>query len=292
MKKTLIALAALGVVGAASAQVTVSGGIDLAIQNIKGAAGGVTMTGGRNITNNVTFSAKEDLGGGMSAGGMYSISPTGDSGAAGQDPVFGGNGQYVNLAGGFGDIKMGYWLKPTFAATQTANSTKGVTGFTARAGQVDSDGVYQANQVLYTSPSISGLTFQYSYAPSEAAATAAETGLMLGYSAGALSVNYAMNDTAAAGQLSLLSGSYDMGAAKIFATMTSRDTGSTTNLGVTIPFGAVTVWADNTQNKITNITTTQLGAKYALSKRTTVYGAYGTQSAAANGMNIGISTTF
>jgi predicted porin len=290
MKKTLIALAALGVVGAASAQVTVSGGIDLAIQNIKDAAGGVTMTGGRNITNNITISGSEDLGGGMSAGAMYSISPAGDDGTTAA--IFGGNGQYINLAGGFGDIKMGYWLKPTFAATQTANSTKGVTGFTARAGQVDGDGVYQANQVLYTSPSISGLTFQYSYAPSETANTAAETGLMLGYSAGALSVNYAMNDTAAAGQLSLLSGSYDMGAAKIFATMTSRDTGSTTNLGVSVPFGAVTVWADNTQNKITDITTTQLGAKYALSKRTTVYGAYGTQSAAANGMNIGISHSF
>jgi len=290
MKKTLIALAALGVVGAASAQVSISGGIDLAIQNIKGAAGGVTMTGGRNITNNITFSGSEDLGGGMSAGAMYSISPAGDDGTTAAN--MGGNGQYVNLAGGFGDIKMGYWLKPTFAATQTANSTKGVTGFTARAGQVDSDGVYQANQVLYTSPSISGLTFQYSYAPSETANTAAETGLMLGYSAGALSVNYAMNDTAAAGQLSLLSGSYDMGAAKIFATMTSRDTGSTTNLGVSVPFGAVTVWADNTQNKITDVTTTQLGAKYALSKRTTVYGAYGTQSAAANGMNVGISHSF
>jgi len=291
MKKTLIALAALGVVGAASAQVSISGGMDLAIQNIKGAAGGVTMTNGRNITNNITFRGSEDLGGGMSAGAMVSITPNGEDGSAAA-PALGGNGQYVNLAGGFGDIKLGYWLKPTFTATQTANSTKGVTGFTARLGQVDHDGVYQANQVLYTSPSISGLTFQYSYAPSETAATAAETGLMLGYSAGALVVNYAMNDTAAAGQLSLLSGSYDMGAAKVFATMTSRDTGSTTNLGVSIPFGAVTVWADNTQNKITDVTTTQLGAKYALSKRTTVYGAYGTQSAAANGMNVGISHTF
>jgi predicted porin len=266
MKKTLIALAALGVVGAASAQVSISGG--------------------------------------MSAGAMVSITPAGDNGATAaiggtganaalaNVPALGNNGQYVNLAGGFGDIKMGYWLKPTFTATQTANSTKGVTGFTARLGQVDNDGVYQANQVLYTSPSMGGLTFQYSYAPSETANTAAETGLMLGYGAGALSVNYAMNDTADAGQLSLLSGSYDMGAAKVFATMTSRDTGSSTNLGVSIPFGAVTVWADNTQNKITDITTTQLGAKYALSKRTTVYGAYGTQSAAANGMNVGISHTF
>ncbi|MGA1060213.1 MAG: porin, partial [Burkholderiaceae bacterium] len=70
MKKTLIALAALGVVGAASAQVTISGAMAVGIQNTTAAsAAKFHLTDG-----DINFSAKEDLGGGLTVDASTSIS--------------------------------------------------------------------------------------------------------------------------------------------------------------------------------------------------------------------------
>ncbi|MFZ9107620.1 MAG: porin, partial [Burkholderiaceae bacterium] len=63
MKKTLIALAALGVVGAASAQVTISGAAMVALQ--KGSLTGNT-TSFATPDFDINFAANEDLGGGLS----------------------------------------------------------------------------------------------------------------------------------------------------------------------------------------------------------------------------------
>jgi len=66
MKKSLLALAALSAVaGAASAQVTLSGGVDLGIARKLGQ--NVEQTAGKSGRSNLTFSGKEDLGSDMSA---------------------------------------------------------------------------------------------------------------------------------------------------------------------------------------------------------------------------------
>lgn len=66
MKKSLLALAALSAVaGAASAQVTLSGGVDLGVARVDGNT--VEQTAGKSARSNLTFSGKEDLGNGMSA---------------------------------------------------------------------------------------------------------------------------------------------------------------------------------------------------------------------------------
>ncbi|MGA1674696.1 MAG: porin, partial [Burkholderiaceae bacterium] len=70
MKKTLIALAALGVVGAASAQIAITGSIGVGLQT------SVTKTDAHfHITDaDITFSGKEDLGGGMSVSAQMGLS--------------------------------------------------------------------------------------------------------------------------------------------------------------------------------------------------------------------------
>lgn len=66
MKKSLLALAALSAVaGAASAQVTLSGGVDLGVARVDGNT--LEQTAGKSARSNLTFSGKEDLGNGMSA---------------------------------------------------------------------------------------------------------------------------------------------------------------------------------------------------------------------------------
>ncbi|MEK9896683.1 MAG: porin, partial [Burkholderiaceae bacterium] len=70
MKKTLIALAALGVVGAASAQITITGQVGFGVQNVMGTpAAKFDLTDG-----DINFSGSEDLGGGLSISASTSIS--------------------------------------------------------------------------------------------------------------------------------------------------------------------------------------------------------------------------
>ncbi|MGA0015770.1 MAG: porin, partial [Burkholderiaceae bacterium] len=65
MKKTLIALAALGVVGAASAQITIGGSIGYGVQTSVAGNGSNNTKAHFHMTDaDITFSGKEDLGGG------------------------------------------------------------------------------------------------------------------------------------------------------------------------------------------------------------------------------------
>ncbi|MGA0051134.1 MAG: porin, partial [Burkholderiaceae bacterium] len=77
MKKTLIALAALGVVGAASAQVTMDGQIELGVVNTS--AAGTQLDAG-NGGSQIRFRANEDLGGGMSASATMAVRFSPESG--------------------------------------------------------------------------------------------------------------------------------------------------------------------------------------------------------------------
>jgi len=96
MKKTLLALAAVAAMGVASAQVTVSGSIAAGVQNT------VADTKAKfHLTDaDINFSAKEDLGGGMTAKASTSIS----------NEKLRGNGTEANntklvLDGGFGTLE-------------------------------------------------------------------------------------------------------------------------------------------------------------------------------------------
>lgn len=314
MKKSLVALAALAASAAfAQSTVTLSGTIDAGLEK-QSATSPLKLTSGALGTTNFTLSGSEDLGNGLKANfkvstsfdstyladglpyiakGAYSSS-AGDKTVA-TPPVIGNNDMFVELAGGFGSAKLGRSTDPVFATIQTANSTKGVTGFTSRNGTLDGNGVYVANQVLYTTPNVSGLSATVSFGASEVANTKANTGYSVNYAAGPLSVGYAastINNVGASSYsaasayqqgkaVSALSGSYDAGVAKFFLTGTNRsEAKSSYNLGVTVPMGAGTVWADYTNNNNTDTIATQLGYKYSLSKRTTAYVQYGNKKAA------------
>jgi hypothetical protein len=80
MKKTLIAMAAVAVAGVASAQVTITGAMGFGFSDQSTAARTAGFTDG-----NVTFAASEDLGGGMSISGSFTMDGKGSEGSPSMD---------------------------------------------------------------------------------------------------------------------------------------------------------------------------------------------------------------
>jgi len=286
MKKTLIALAAVAATGAAFAQssVTLSGTVDVGLQDVGGPNSPLTMVSSRLGTSNWTVSGTEDLGGGLKAIFKVSTSFNADDGTTAGN-VLGNNDMFVGLQGGFGSIKLGRSFNPAFFYALTANSTKGVTGYQTRANNLETDGVYISNQVLYTTPNLGGFTGQLSYAPSEVAGASAHRGLGVGYAAGNLAVNFAHSKLAATavGQqvnaLNLIAASYNFGFARVLFSYNDRSNVASNAdndmaLGVTAPVGPGELWASYDRSEVGAAGSQRVihgGYKYFLSKRTTAY---------------------
>lgn len=269
----------------AQSTVTLSGVFDYGLQ--KTASGQqLQAISSRNSTSNFTIAGTEDLGGGLKAVFKASSSFTVDSASA---LTFGNNDMYLGLEGGFGSLRMGRSLNPLFSANKTANGTKGVTGYhtvgTVGKQTLDNAGVYVANQVLYTTPSFSGITASVSFAPKETAGQKDHAALGVNYDNGPLALSFAYgNQTDGNGlvtnakNLTVLGAAYDMGVAKVSFTYQddaqfSADSDNAYAFGVTVPMGSGSLWASYgiTEFPGTDGKTFQLGYKYNLSKRTTAY---------------------
>lgn len=303
MKKTLIALAAVASTTAfAQSTVTLSGTVDTGLEKTASGAP-LALTPSRSGTSNWTISGAEDLGGGLKATFLVSTSFDSSNGTVAAQTI-GNNNMYVGLEGGFGALRMGRSFDPAFNLAQTANSTKGVTGYTTRAGVLDNNGVYIANQILYISPNFSGFQGQISYAPSEVAGTSAHSAIGLSYASGPLTLTFANSKLAgAATRLTQLGAAYDFSVAKVFFTYTDRsNTASTIDnswaLGVSAPVGPGLVWADYAVRELAGADNKgfQVGYKYFLSKRTTAYVNLGHRkagaAASATGYGFGLQHNF
>ena len=273
MKKHLIAAAVAGALAVpAMAQVTVKGTIDVqAFNNQKttSTAAAATTTTSTKLTGNpdagnvqdgwstseLVFDAAEDLGGGLKASARFSnrIS-TGDLGVA--------RDRYIDLAGGFGSIRIGRFNSAVTAnylgltgqpTTANAGSTYGFattgslgTGASTDAGNMER----QYNMLQYTTPSIGGLvaTVGMHGNSSDASGTAGKTKASQSqatvmYSAGPITLGAAygarevtIDGTAGKneGKLTYFGGSYNMGMAKVNATYgTRKHTDTTSGTSVT-----------------------------------------------------------
>lgn len=186
------------------------------------------------------------------------------------------------------------------------------------------------SSVMYTSPTMSGftaklMTAKNSTTTDDAQAAAATTGastsrvdrgLSIAYANGPLAAQVATHyyeNQATAGmstKATVAGASYDLGVVKLMASMNdskSEASGAQTNsykgtqYGVTAPFGAFSAFAtygkgksDSTASvRAYDFTGTQAGLSYALSKRTNVYAAMGseTQEKVADGTQLKIKET-
>ena len=152
MKKTLLALAAVAAMGVASAQVTVSGSIAAGVQNT------VADTKAKfHLTDaDINFSAKEDLGGGMTAKASTSIS----------NEKLRGNGTEANntklvLDGGFGTLEY---------VNKLSGKAKLSAGVSVEDDMSDLMGGYSTkNAFSYTLPAIAGVRVGVEWSADDAA---------------------------------------------------------------------------------------------------------------------------
>jgi len=193
MKKSLVALAALAVSGAAMAQATIYGRTDIGY-GVKASQMGTGGTGakqlgimdGGNAGSRIGFRGTEDLGGGMKAHFVteQGISPTngalfgvrtatagmqydGYAAAAGNDPGTAGaysqgtNRQtYLGLEGGFGTVRVGYQYTSFYEIATLSgftNTSEGMAGGSIAHlwGQAVAGGT-RANMINYISPKLAG----------------------------------------------------------------------------------------------------------------------------------------
>jgi predicted porin len=297
MKKTLIALAAVAVTGAAFAQstVTLSGTVDVGLEK-RWSGDATKLTSSRNGTSNWTLSGAEDLGGGLKAVFAISTSFNADTGTVSSTDGLGNNGMFVGVTGGFGTLRAGRPVNTLYGNAMLANGTKGVSqhdantvlgGNATASAKVAgaSSSVYVPNAVQYHTPRFGGIQGQFEYAPKESSAAGGNDGMGVGirYDGGPISASFVNYKGAKVGgpkqkAVNQLALAYDFGVAKAF--FTYRDQGGLASnedtsyaLGVTAPVGPGSLYASYNVNEQVGSDgrTVIAGYKYSLSKRTTAY---------------------
>lgn len=168
MKKTLIALAALAVVSAASAQssVTIYGVVDMGVAQLKDsigdALGGATYTKngvqqGTMSNSRIGFKGTEDLGAGLKANFVAELGFSPDESTGYQSLV--NRVSTVGLSGNFGAVTVGrqyspYWVVQN--AVDLAGNLNATPGYVVNNHIIDGGRV--SNSVMYASPSFGGFS--------------------------------------------------------------------------------------------------------------------------------------
>jgi predicted porin len=300
MKKTLIALAVLAASTASMAQVTLYGKADVAVGALTSGKTGLGLANDKfqAIANNTMNNANsrfglrgtEDLGGGLKANFNYEAAVNIANGATDAN-MFQRNAN-VSLSGGFGTVTAGRFLNTTFFSIAAWELT-GAANYSAVVGQFGAGGVglRDSAAVKYDTPAMGGFNVSATVVPEgnaaygTAAAPKGKYDVAVGYAAGPLAVSLASAKIDSGNESTVVGGSYNFGMVKVAASyITAKDgVGNKTtegfSLGASLPMGPWTFTADMAQDTISraaNSTDTNwlLEAKYALSKRTFVYGAY------------------
>lgn len=310
MKKTLIALAAVAATGAAFAQssVTLYGVADVAVGKQSNVAADKFRAFAADKLNNgdSRFGLKgtEDLGAGLKANFNFEAGVNIANGATGTS---GGNlfsrGAWVELAGGFGSLRAGRSLSPSFYGIAAYELT-GTANYSSLVGQFGlGAGSRNDAMVAYTTPSLSGLTVTVGHvlagndANTTLAGNQSKLDLNAIYTAGPLTAaaTYGKVQEAAKASTSF-GGAYNFGSFKLAASYQDpADARKGFTIGATAPVGPVALTFDLARDtgSATKSTDYVLEAKYALSKRTFAYGVYHRDgSAKSNTVGVGVRHNF
>ena len=276
MKKTLIALAALASTAAfAQSSVTAYGVADLSVAKATGAQTAASANGTLN-NGNSRFGVKgtEDLGGGMTMSFNFEQAVNMANGAT--DANTWQRNAFMELGGGFGSLRAGRSLSPEFYATAAFEAT-GTANYSAVAALFGfGNGSRNDANIAYTTPSLNGLKVTAGTTMAGNNGGNSKTQVAATYANGPLTVAAAYGKTENAEKNTLMGASYDLGVAKVVAGYYDpAGAKKGYSLGVSMPMGAWSFTADAARDtgSATKSTNTVLEAKYALSKRTTVYAA-------------------
>lgn len=205
MKKSLIALAAMAVTGAAMAQSNVElyGTADIWLGSVKGttASGGTTdslrdnaLESGGWSTSKFGIRGSEDLGGGLKANFQLEQGFNADDGSMGERDVQFNRQAWVGLSGNFGEVQFGRMWTSYDDIRASANDSFGANvaaSFNTWVGYEDRT----SNGIKYITPEFGGFSGSFTYALGEdkTATNSASSLLSLGaqYSEGPLFVGFA-----------------------------------------------------------------------------------------------------
>jgi predicted porin len=297
MKKSLIALAALGAFGVASAQssVTLYGVADAWIGQTKDKILDVTKkemgSGGYNGSR-WGLRGAEDLGGGLR--GVFQLEQgfSIDTAAALDSTKQFARQAFVGLGGGFGEVRFGRQygaldeVRGGFSgAFDTAFTPTGDTWKNSDSATAGED--YAArfdNAITYRIPAMGGLTATVAISAGEGTDANKHASFNVRYGAGPLAVALAYqreNENAAQDKWTFLGGSYALGAATLKASYqnqsASTDDAKEFQLGVDVAMGAGGIGVSYARAKNDNDRkATGIGATafYDLSKRTRMYAGF------------------
>ena len=289
MKKTLVAIAAIAALGSASAQIAVSGKLDVGVSG--SGSNGASVKSGVWETSRVVLQGNQDFTGGMK-GGVYLEGGLSDG--TNNASNFSGFGRqaFVSLSGGFGKVDLGAFWTPIDTALWYSDAME-FNGFSTMYAGVDTGNNANGSSsgaIQYTSPTAGGLTLQVVTAPNGGDASHANYGgAGVNYANGPLLINAAFqsyktatNSTSAGSVIAL---NYDLGTVKLFGGLTNNDDGlgtktASTNVGVKVPMGADYVAAGATSTKTSvagnDSTASGYGVNYikAMNKATVLYVGY------------------
>jgi hypothetical protein len=288
----------VAVAGAASAQVTLSGGFAYGYQSTKSstaavaavaqsagvlgnvaaaATEGVKASGFGVDTASFTMSASEDLGAGLTLSGAMTLGGI----TRGDTPT--GENFTMALSGGFGSlllgqIEIGSGIRGLAQAGAPVNNMEGeILGAASKGTDI----------VKYTAPKMGDFTISASHTETKGLATGMTSGQSTAFTAGvayasgpvAVSIDTTnWSEDAAADSRYRVSGSYNLGVVKVGAgreniTMLDNTHTKYTMVGVSAPLSAnVTVGAVSAKKDVNGVTKSgnSVGVSYALSKRTSV----------------------
>jgi predicted porin len=292
MKKALTIAALLGLAGAAQAQVTIYGLIDVSYgANKVEVNGGSTAhdaihfgTGSQgNSTSRIGFKGASDVGSGMKVNFQLEGGIARDGGKVGFDRQM-----WAGVSGGFGEIRAGrqdsvlFQSLAGFDDNGAANDT-----FVGNYNGVPIAGRFTTQLAQYISPSFSGLTVRAGFTPegnfkdNTSAATTLATkdnqavvALAANYSAGPFSaaLAYESKGNSAGKDLIVAAGSFDLGVAKFNAVY--ADGGKDQKgykVGVSAPLAGATVGVAYSQNADTKNSGTEFFANKEVLKNTYAY---------------------
>jgi predicted porin len=331
MKKTLVALAALAAVGAASAQVTVYGKVDLGVSSTTTTGGvdqGLEVGSGNYEGSRFGVKASHDLSGGIKALAQYEF---GVNAAGYGDAITSNRVATLGLTGGFGTVAMGLQWTPYDSAWgfdqmeyngfSAANKTwyKGAHGDNGNTGNGNAK-----KSISYTTPDMSGFNATVLFASADKTLTTSPppyVGLGANYAAGPLSVNFGYEQVASTAHLggaalagdkttaSIIGASYNLGVATVGAGYQQanvdangfgwKDAGYTLSVGV--PVSATTTVAvgyaseTTTRAGLSDGKSTGFGAQavYNWTKQAAIYGgAFQTKVTAAGTTTESLTTKY
>ena len=247
-------MAAVAVAGVASAQVTITGTMGFGFSDQSSGARSAGFTDG-----NVTFAASEDLGGGMSVSGSFTIDGKGSEGNPSMD------GQSLSLTTATaGSLAMG--------EANAAKDKLGVASLPYSTEQLFGGNTSGYTYAQYTLPTIVdglsvGLRWTGSAGSMSTAGSKPQYRLSMSVAGAAIDFNTKPSSTGTASEVAV---SYTVEGItlKAFADTAVASGDKRQEYSVSAPFGAMTL-AASTATKGT-LKGTEVAATYALSKRTSV----------------------